>query len=290
LVAIAYIPNDRKDKFRKLSKSLSDKNFYISEIRKFDTNTGRSKSTGYIHFNSSERKYIMDISKIVNTYKFKDKINLSEASIIFFLLTNYNNFINDSKERDKSYTNIENLKNKYFFNIKKETFSIKNIHNKMNLILFIKSFELIAIKIFPNMILDEAFKNLMKEKIYPFISRQNIYRINSNGMQNILKKMNEKNIHNFLSQLSDVIQPLFYYFTVHETTMKFYQFFEFYRHFELIPELISLSQLKIIFFSLCESETSENNQAKTEEINFHLFLKSLGMTSMLSILKILYQI
>ena len=68
--------------------------------------------------------------------------------------------------------------------------------------------------------------------------------------------------------------------------MKFYHIFDFYKNFGIFPELISLTQLKTIFFTLCESSSSnlegdsKNIQKKNEQIDISLFLESLGISSM----------
>lgn len=71
----------------------------------------------------------------------------------------------------------------------------------------------------------------------------------------------------FLVKLGNVISPLYSLFADIDGNMKFYQFFDFYKYFDIFPELLSLSQMKAIFFTLCESSSvslENNNKACTK--------------------------
>ena len=68
--------------------------------------------------------------------------------------------------------------------------------------------------------------------------------------------------------------------------MQFYQFFDFYVNLKLFPEMISLSQMKNIFYLLCDydknkSLTMEKDKNIPDKIDFDTFVKSLGISSML---------
>ena len=152
----------------------------------------------------------------------------------------------------------------------------------MNLILFIKSFELISEKLYHEMTLDDAVYNLMNIKILPFVNERKINDMNSEQMNDALTRMNDSNIKTFLLELKDVIGPLYDLYSDNNGNMKFYQFFDFYKYFELFPEFISLSQMKEIFFILCKSiyTSSNTSRIKIEQIDFALFLESLAISSM----------
>ena len=174
----------------------------------------------------------------------------------------------------------------FCFDTKRENYMQKNIPNKMNFILFIKSFEPISEKLYPDLILDDAVFNLLNKKIIPFLQEKKINYIDSEEMKEALAKLNNINIQKFLIDLAKAILPLYTIYSDLNGNMKFYQFFDFYKNFGIFPELISLTQLKTIFFSLCESSSSnsdnnsKNNQKKNEQIDISLFLESLGISSM----------
>ena len=289
---LLVVPDEMKNNFRKLSHKLITRNYNISKVRNFNRTLKYSVSCKSMPMTDKEKDYKKNVSQLVNTNIAKeneDKINVSEASIIFSSLTSSYNFPshrNKIKENFKENAYIGINKDKTFsFDTKREQFK-KKIPNKMNFILFIKSFELISERLYPEMTLDDAMANLLNKKILPFIKERKINIINSNEMKEALSKMNDHNIKNFLVKLGNVISPLYAIFADINGNMKFYQFFDFYKYFDIFPELLSLSQMKAIFFTLCESSSvslESNNKSyikKTEQIDFILFLESLGISSM----------
>ena len=288
---ICGVPEEKKHNYRKLSNTLTRRNYNISEIKKFDQSLKFSISCSNINLTEEEKNYRKNISQIVNINEKKDKLNMEAALLIFFSLTNNSNFpsnlnkIRTQFDKNTGYkkVNINSYTQKTFsFDKKKENFIQKNIPNKMNLILFIKSFELISEKLYHEMTLDDAVYNLMNIKILPFVNERKINDMNSEQMNDALTRMNDSNIKAFLLELKDVIGPLYDLYSDNNGNMKFYQFFDFYKYFELFPEFISLSQMKEIFFILCKSiyTSSNTSRIKIEQIDFALFLESLAISSM----------
>ena len=293
---LLVIPEEKKNIYRRLSNKIIGRNSNIAELKKFNTSLKYSVSCTNLYFTKEEKKYRKNVSKIVNTNNIQNKINIGEASLIFLSLTNYNNFpsnlnrIRTQFDKNTGYKNINissYMQKTFSFDNKRENFMKKTIPNKMNIILFIKSFELIAAKLYPEMSLDDAFNNLLNRKIFPFIKGRKIDIIDSEEIKEALAKMNNDKIKNLLFQLGNIIHPLYALFSDLSGNMKFYQFFDFYKYFGLFPELISLTQMKAIFFSLCESSSAnlencnaKSNLKKIEQIEFSLFLESLGIASM----------
>ena len=289
---IYEVPEDKKNNYRKLSNRIITRNYNISEIKKFDNTLKLSVSCNNINLSKEEKKYRKNVSQIVNINDKKGKINLGEASLIFFSLTNSNNFpsnlnkIRTQFDKNTGYTkvNINSYTQKTFsFDKKRENFIKKNIPNKMNLVLFIKSFEFISEKLYPEMTLDDAMSNLLNKIIFPFIKERKINNINTVKMKDALSRINNNvYIKQFLLELKEIIFPLYGLYSDQNGNMKFYQFFEFYKYFELFPEFISLSQMKEIYFILCKSIYAHNNtnQTKIEHIDYDLFLESLVISSM----------
>ena len=292
---IYFIPDEKKNNYRKLSNTLLRKNNNLSETLKKSDTLKFNLTLNNISLTNEEKKYKKNISQIVNTNNNQDKISISEASLIFFSLTNPNNFpsnknkIKTQFDKNTGYKNINMnsyMEKTFCFDTKRENYIQKNIPNKMNFILFIKSFEPISEKLYPEMNLDDAVSNLLNKKIIPFIQEKKINIIDSEEMKEALAKLNNINIEKFLIDLAKVIHPLYAIYSDLSGNMKFYQFFDFFKNFGIFPELISLTQMKTIFFTLCESSSSnsENNskniQKKNEQIDISLFLESLGITSM----------
>ena len=100
-----------------------------------------------------------------------------------------------------------------------------------------------------------------------------------------------------MKELSPVMYPIYQQFADINNKMKFSNFLDFFTKFELFPELISLTQIKIIFFTLNESSrifnlnTTNNNltmnteykntQIQVERLDYNKFLEALAITAMI---------
>ena len=115
--------------------------------------------------------------------------------------------------------------------------------------------------------------------------------INSNEITDALKRINDEGIQYLLKELAPVLYPIYQQYADGNEYMKFPNFLEFYTQFELFPELISLTQMKTIFFALNESSNNYNNnntmndenknsQIQVEKLDFNLFLHALAITAM----------
>ena len=161
--------------------------------------------------------------------------------------------------------------------------------------LFIKSFELIAAKLYPELSLNTAFTQFLENKIFPLLPKINI--INENKLTEVMQKLNNKNIKYFMKELSPVIYPIYQQYADINNKMNFSNFLGFFTNFELFPELISLNQIKIIFFTLNESSRAfnfesinnnlsinteyKNTQVKAERLDYNKFLEALAITAMI---------
>ena len=281
---IVKIPDEMKKQYLKMGEQIMKKNFNISEIKRFDIKNG-SKTCAPLILNEAEKDYKKKIAQIVNANKKSfDKLSESDASIVFFSLTGTKNFNNKNlknqfdKNSGFNFQFGNNNFNTSSFDKKNDLQNQLNIPSKLDFLLFIKSFEVISAKLYPNKTLNEAFLELFLNKIKPIIPKQFI--INSNDVQINLKKINNEKIKNFLVKFSPVIQSLYSYYCDELFNMRFNQFFDFYRDFNLFPDLINLNKLKTIFFTLCESNKkieknekeikenyNEENESENNEIN-----------------------
>ena len=155
------IPKKKKIKYRRISNDIMSKTLTISEIKKFENSLQFSISCNNITLSKEEVNYKKDVSKIVNTTKKirnKNKLNITEASLIFSSVTGSYNFPsylsqikNQFSKDDELFNKNKNdfIKKNEFFEPKKEAHFQKDVPNKMNFALFIKSFELIATKLYP---------------------------------------------------------------------------------------------------------------------------------------------
>ena len=123
------------------------------------------------------------------------------------------------------------------------------------------------------------------------------FLINDENIKNNIKKINDEKIKDFLNKISPVIKPLYLKYSDKEENFKFKDFFEFYKNYDIFPEVVNLYELKNIFYTLSnqnnknnsdlskENKTisiknKENENIKNNKINFDLFLQSLALSAM----------
>ena len=241
---VVKIPEEMKKNYLKMGEQIMKKNFNISEIKRFDIKEG-SKTCAPLILNETEKDYKNKISQIVNANKKNfDKLSESDASVVFFSLTGTKNF-NNKNLNNCSFDKRNELKNQL------------NIPSKLDFFLFLKSFELISAKLYPNKTLNEAYLELFLNKIIPIIPKDKI--INSDNVIQALEKIKNEKIQIFLVKFSPVIKPLYDIHCDNKSNMRFCHFFEFYNDFDLFPDLINLNKLKNIFFTLSESNNKEKD-------------------------------
>ena len=292
------VPTKKKNIYRRISSDLMLKTCTISSVKKFETNLKYSISCDNIALTKEEIKYKKYISKIVNTSdqsKKKDKINMTEASLIFSTVTgayNFPSYFSGIKKqlniKDEFYTKHikDYIKKTYSFEPKKDINLEKDVPKKMNFVLFIKSFELIASKLYPNLLLDDAMSTFLDLKIEPFYIKIKKINFKNKEIPKAFDKMENPEIEKILGKLGDIIHPFYLEFADNKKQMLFYQFFDFYKNLELFPEMISLTQMKNIFYTLCDNNIDnysslEKDKKISGKIDFDAFIISLGISSMI---------
>ena len=294
------VPEKMRADYKKMGERLTQKNINVSEIKTFNQKYKGSTPVQNVVLTDAEKGYKTKISQIVNANSkdFPDKMSIGEASVIFHSLTNSKNFpiytesIKLQFDRNSGIDlNVgDNLSKTRIFDKKFFLESQQNVPGKMDFMLFIKSFELIATKLFPDETLNNAVTLVLKNKIFPILPKDNI--INSDEITDAMNRINNKGIQYFLEELKPVIYPLYQKFSDGNENMIFSMFLEFYTQFELFPEMISLTQMKTIFFALTEPSNNNNNnnasmnteyknsQIQMEKLNFDLFIQALAITAM----------
>ena len=293
------IPNTMKDKFRKLGERLQQKSINVSEIKTYSKKFKGSVPCQNVVLTDAEKYYKWKISQIVNAKNidFEEQISIGEAAVIFNSLTNSKNFtiytesikLQFDKNSGINLNVGDNLSKTRIFDKKLFLENQENVPGKMDFMLFIKSFELIAAKLYPDDTLNTAMIKLLENKIYNILPKINI--ISAHKLNEIMNKLGNENIQYFLKELNPIMYPLFLQYSDASTKMKFSHFLEFYTQFNLFPELITLNQMKIIFFTLNEAKTGNNNisiiseskntQIQTERLDYNKFLEALAITAMI---------
>ena len=294
------VPTKKKIKYQRISSNLMIKTYTVSSIKQFERDLKCSISCDNIVLTKEEINYKKYLSKLVDTcrstkIKNKDKIKMTEASLIFSTVTgsyNYPSYFSGIKKqlniKDEFYNKHMNdyIKKTDSFEPRKNANEEKYIPNKMNFALFIKSFELIASKLYPNILLDDAVSTFLSLKIEPFLIRIKKLTYKNTEIQKAMDKMEKPEIEKVLGKLGNIIYPFFIQFADNNKQMLFYQFFDVYKNLGLFPEMISLTQMKNIFYTLCDNNiddysTLHKDKNMSDKINFDEFIISLGISSML---------
>ena len=299
------IPKELKEKFRKVGEKLMQKSVNVSEIKTYSKKFKGSVPCQNAVLTQAEKFYKYKISQIVNAKSadFEEQISIGEAAVIFNTLTNSKNFpiytesikLQFDKNSGINLNVGDNLSKTRIFDKKLFLDNQQNVPGKMDFMLFIKSFELIAAKLYPDQTLNSAVKQVLEQKIFPILPKVNI--ISANKLTEVIDKLNNKNIKYFMKELSPVMYPIYQQFSDINNKMKFSNFLDFFTKFDLFPELISLTQIKIIFFTLNESSrifnlnTTNNNmtmnteykntQIQIERLDYNKFLEALAITAMI---------
>ena len=286
------------------------KSINVSEIKTYNRKYKGSVPCQNIVLTEAEKFYKLKISQIVNANNsknedFEEQISIGEAAVIFNSLTNSKNFpiytesikMQFDKNSGINLSVGDNLSKTRIFDKKLFLENQQNVPGKMDLMLFIKSFELIGTKLYPEETLNTAVVQVLEKKIFPILPKKNI--ISANKLTDIMNKLQNEDIKLFMKELSPVMYPLFSKFSDLSKKMKFSHFLEFYTQFDLFPELITLNQLKIIFFALNDTSRInkenmnttnynmtynteyKNTQIKVERLDYDKFLESLAITAMI---------
>ena len=295
------VPENMKKAYRKMGERLTQKNVNVSEIKTYNKNYKGSVPCQNVVLTEAEKDYKLKISQIVNANaEICKKISIGEASVIFYTLTNSKNFpiyTESTKLQFDKNSGIDLNVTDYFskariFDKKLFLENQQNVPGKMDFLLFIKSFELIASKLYPEETLNNAVILVLNSKIFPILPKDTL--INSIEVTDAMEKLQNKDIQYFLKELGPVIKPLYLQYSDDDEKMKFTNFLDFYTQFEIFPELITLTQIKTIFFTLNESSNNnannseensmnsevQNSKIQIERLDFAQFLDSLAITAM----------
>ena len=295
------VPENMKKAYRKMGERLTQKNVNVSEIKTFNRKYNGSVPCQNAVLTEAEKDYKLKISQIVNANsEMGEKMSIGEASVIFYTLTNSKNFpiyTESTKLQFDKNSGIDLNVADYFskariFDKKFFLENQQNVPGKMDFLLFIKSFELIGAKLYPEETLNNAVLLVLNKKIFPILPKDTL--INSFEVSDAMEKLRNKDIKYFLKELEPVIKPLYLQFSDDDEKMKFSNLLDFYTQFEIFPELITLTQLKTIFFTLSESFNNngnnnvdnsmnseiQNSKIQIERIDFSQFLDTLAITAM----------
>lgn len=228
---------------------------------------------------TKNRTYRMSILNFSDSKK--GKLTETDASLIFQSLVGPKNNINKYPKEEINVNPFETKmldNNKQTIILDRKTQVKNNVSlNRLDFYLFIKSFEMLAMKYYPSTKLNQAFKQFFETDLKKtFENRKSISIIYSQKMLHALKATKDEKILALIQLLHDPILPMYQNYCDNGGYMSFEQIFEFYKDFELFPDIVNLIQLKNIFFTLAESLSVEANKASESKLNQSVTSKSKG--------------
>lgn len=238
----------------------------------------------------------------------KGKLTETDVSLIFQHLTGPKNLEKMNSTIDKNKGVSVSFLDSQGITIDKNN-KIKTSHNsllhRLDFYLFIKSFEIICLKLHPNAKLNSAFKHFLEEDLREILAkRKEISVLYSNKMLQAVKEIKNPSVSALVELLHEIVKPHYDLYSEKDGYMNFEQLFEFYKDFDIFPDIVNLIQIKSIFNILSESlsvavqkeidpESRDFNSAssfmtsdrkyhllKNEWIDYSLFLESLAISSM----------
>ena len=242
-------------------------------------NINRLAQTSYLS-PDKQKLYRQSITNFSDSKK--GKLTESDASVVFQFISGPKNFHNANNEFINY--NVNNLvnsnhnvyeKDEYFLLMKKQielkeskkpvifldrknqlknTFNSSNM-NRLDFYLFIKSFEILAIKLHPDLNnLDDAFNEFINNDLdIIFSKRKNQSVIYSHKIVSALNEVRNSNLELVLQMLHDPLLSLYQNYCDSDGLINFENMFEFYKNFDIFPSIVNLIELKSIFFTLSES-------------------------------------
>lgn len=254
-----------KDLSKEIEKIRFDYEKDLKTCTSFSSPSKKSREKGY-------KKYINDVCNSSS-----GKLTETDVSIIFQVLTGPKNKTNNlTKDEKMNKENIEvKLKENKLHNIiidRKTMINNVTCYNKLDFFLFLKSFEILAIKLYPNLELNDAFKQFLINDLKNILdNRKNISILYSEQMISAIKSLKDTKILTIVQSIHDVLLPLYQNYCKNNGNIDFESYFEFYKDFDIFPEIIGLVQLKNVFFVLSESFSNEqvenSKKAKSKSID-----------------------
>ena len=244
---------------------------------------------------SSFLKALRDLGvfNIYKDYNYND-MNLYQNSIINLSHTDYQ-FTLDSnrsikkklfseKDAQMIYFKVCNKKNINYENINFDDIEDYNIYNKINFEQFYIIMQEIANFIHNNLKQRDAFKEFK----YVDLKIQNYKNSLNNELEQIKYLLNVlrndsndkilRNLKEIFSYIQNILYEIFMMYSINNL-LNFNQFFLIFKDFDIFPNIISLIEMKKLFFCLSKISNEENKKKKGNLLEFEYFMCSLGLCS-----------
>ena len=267
-------PNEKK---LKLDNRLLDEIMKLDEVESYTRITELKTEEDYDE--DDDKQIFKNIYDIYSTIG--DKLTTTQMTVSSFLKVLRDlgvfNICKDNKYEElnviqnsivnKSHTDYEYTLNTNR-NIKKQNFSEKEA-------------QMIFFKVCSNKKFNYDDYNLLFNdndlEIYNKINFEQFYNIIQEISYFIHPKKKKRNLKQIFAIIQNILYQIFMMYSV-KNVLNFNQFFLIYKDFDIFPNIISLIEMKKLFFCLCDI-SNEENQSKGNLLEFEYFICSLGLCS-----------
>ena len=216
--------------------------------------------TSIVNKSHTDYEYTLNTNRKIKKQNFSEK----EAQMIFFKVCSnkkfnyddYNYLFNDDDLDIYNKINFEQ-----FYNIIQEIAYF--IHQKKKKRDAFKQFKNVDIKI-------QNYKNSINNELEEIKYLLNILRTESQDPIT-------RNLKQIFAIIQNILYQIFMMYSV-KNVLNFNQFFLIYKDFNIFPNIISLIEMKKLFYCLCKI-SNEENLSKGNFLEFEYFICSLGLCS-----------
>lgn len=139
---------------------------------------------------------------------------------------------------------------------------------KINIIKFLKSFQLLAKQIYPKDVIGTSLIKLLNKNIIPnLLPYGNSTEIDNEvgAFQFAFAKLKDQNIKYFLKKFSLSLVTYYRYYCNSKNNMLFENFYNFFKDFGIFPDMINLLQLRNLFFFLSHLDKKKHSLSSNDD-------------------------
>lgn len=239
-----------------------------------NTRNNNSYISPSVSYSQEEIQYKRTMSKVVNSASTNNaredrQLGESDVNVIFSMLTG-------PRTMSSSFSSSSN-----------DTKMLR-----MNFSIFLKSFDVIASKLYPNEDHNTALSHILNERILPnIITTEKANDINKTNNETEIEETYQKicssnEIKSFLKRLSESVSVYYQFYCDEKNGMlDFNGLYDYYKSFGLFPDIINLVELKNIYSYLVSlhknSKLSSMSTSNKSYMTYSDFIYSLGITALL---------
>ncbi len=250
------IPQMTVSSFLKALRDLGVFNVY----KDYNYNDMNLYQNSIINLSHTDYQFTLDSNRSIKKKLFSEK----DAQMIYFKVCNKKNINYENINFDdiEEYDIYNKINFEQFYIIMQEIANF--IHNNLKQRDAFKEFKYVDLKI-------QNYKNSLNNELEQIKYLLNVLRNDSNDK--ILRNLKE-----IFSYIQNILYEIFMMYSINNL-LNFNQFFLIFKDFDIFPNIISLIEMKKLFFCLSKISNEENKKKKGNLLEFEYFMCSLGLCS-----------